>query len=68
MAKIEGAVIAPEVKKEHASLVVFASFETGKSRLRENRPQTHPLCAKKVAIVNISRFLVISAPQTLKIH
>ena len=25
----------------------FASFETRESRLRENRPQTHPLCAKK---------------------
>ena len=59
VAKSEGAVVAPEVKKEHVLLVFFASSETRKTRLRENRPQTHPFKAKKVAIINISRFLAI---------
>ena len=67
MAKSEGAVVAPEVKKEHVLLVFFASSETRKTRLRENRPQTHPFKAKKVARINISRFLAISAPKSLKI-
>ena len=68
VAKNEGAVIAPEVKTEHGLLMFFASSETRKSRLRENRPQTHPFKAKKVARINISRFLAISAPKSLKIQ
>ena len=68
VAKSEGAVVAPEVKKEHVLLVFFARSETRKTRLRENHPQTHPFKAKKVARINISRFLAISAPKSLKIQ
>jgi len=48
--------------------VVFENLKTRKTRLRENRPQTHPFKAEKVTLLKISRFLAIPAPKSLKIR
>jgi len=56
VAKSEGCVVAQKVKKDHVLLMFFESLKTRKTRLRENRPQTHPFKAEKVTLLKISRF------------
>ena len=68
VAKSEGSMVAPEVKKEHVLLMFLQVLKHENRDFAKIALRLIHLKQKKVARINISRFLAISAPKSLKIQ
>ena len=68
VAKSEGSVVAQKVKKEHVYCCLLQVLKHEKRDFAKIALRLIHLKQKKVARINISRFLAMSVPKSLEMH